>query len=95
MNVAAHQEKEKNEETKKNKRRAGEKKKRKQATDFEEAVSCPSAVVQGRKNEGECPGYLGPSGRPTAISNQPKRGRGPHHHFEAAVEWCSNQDFAG
>ena len=28
-------------------RRAGEKKKRKQATDFEEAVSCSSAVVQG------------------------------------------------
>ena len=38
MNVTAHQEKEKNEETKKSKRRAGEKKKRKQATDFKEAV---------------------------------------------------------
>ena len=47
MNVTAHQEKEKNEETKKGKRRSGEKKKRKQATDFEEAVSCPSAVFQG------------------------------------------------
>ena len=47
ISVSAHQEKEKNEETKKGKRRAGEKKKRKQATDFEEAVSCPSAVVQG------------------------------------------------
>ena len=46
MNVTAHQEKEKNEETKKGKRRAGEKKKRKQATDFEEAVCCPSAVIQ-------------------------------------------------
>ena len=41
MNVAAHQEKEKNEETKTGKR------KRKQANDFEEAVCCPSAVVQG------------------------------------------------
>ena len=43
----------------KRRRRAGEKKKRKQATDFEEAVSCPSAVVQGaakRKNKVECPG---------------------------------------
>ena len=48
MNVTAYQEKEKNEETKKGKRRAGEKRKRKQATDFEEAVRCPSAVVQGR-----------------------------------------------
>ena len=37
---------------------------------------------------GECPGYLGSSGRPTAISTQPKRGRGPHHHVEAAVDWC-------
>ena len=47
MNVTAHQEKEKNEETKTCKKRAGEKKESKQATDFEEAVCCPSAVVQG------------------------------------------------
>ena len=47
MNVTAHQEKEENERTKKGKRGAGEKKKRKQATDFKEAVCCPSAVVQG------------------------------------------------
>ena len=45
MNVTAHQKKKKNEETKTGKRRAGEK--RKQATNFEEAVCCPSAVVQG------------------------------------------------
>ena len=47
MNDTAHQEKEENEEMKKGKRGAGEKKKRKQATDFIEAVCCPSAVVQG------------------------------------------------
>ena len=47
MNVTAHQEKEENEETKKGKREAGERKKKKQATDFKEAVCCPSAVVQG------------------------------------------------
>ena len=48
MNVTAHQEKE-NEETKKGKRGAGDmkEKKREQATDFEDAVCCPSAVVQG------------------------------------------------
>ena len=48
MNVTAHQEKEENEETKKGKRGAGEmkEKKRKQATDFKDAVCCPSAVVQ-------------------------------------------------
>ena len=45
MNVTAHQEKKKNEETKTGKRRAEEK--RKQETDFKEAVCCPSAVVQG------------------------------------------------
>ena len=46
MNVTAHQEKEKNEETKTGKRKAGKKKKRKQATDFKEAVCCSLAVVQ-------------------------------------------------
>ena len=38
MNVIAHQEKEKNEETKKGKRGAGEKERRKQAADFKKAV---------------------------------------------------------
>ena len=57
MNVTAHQEKKKNEEMKAGKRKAREE--RKQATDFKEAVCCPSAIVQGaaqRKNEEECPG---------------------------------------
>ena len=55
MNVAAHQEK-KNEETKTGKRRAGEGRRR--ATDFKEAVCCPTAVVQGAKwlVQGECSG---------------------------------------
>ena len=44
MNVTAHQQKVENEETKKGRRK--EKKKRKEATDFEEAVCCPSAIVQ-------------------------------------------------
>ena len=47
MNLAAHQEKKENEETKEGKRGAGEKEKKQQATDFKEAVCCPSAVVQG------------------------------------------------
>ena len=49
MNVATHQEKEKNEKA--GKRNAGEEKK--QAIDFKEAACYPSAVVQGaawRKN---------------------------------------------
>ena len=44
MNVTAHQKK-KNKKTKTGKRRAV--KKRIQATDFKDAVCCPSAVVQG------------------------------------------------
>ena len=44
MNVTAHQ-KEKSEEMRMSKRKAG--KERKQATNFKEAVCCPSVVVQG------------------------------------------------
>ena len=61
MNVAAHQEKEKNEKTVK--RKAGVK--RRQAN-FKEAACCPSAVVQGaarRKNglrEGSAQGNWDP-----------------------------------
>ena len=47
MNVTAHQEKKKNRETKTGKRRAGEKRKKIQATDFKEAVCCPSTIIQG------------------------------------------------
>ena len=46
MNVTAHQEKKKKKETKTGKSKAGEKRKRKHATNFKEAVCCPSAVVQ-------------------------------------------------
>ena len=47
MNFTVYQEKKKNEEMKTGKRRVGERRKRKQVTDFEEAVCCPFAVVQG------------------------------------------------
>ena len=92
MNVTAHQEKEKNEETRMGKRKVGEG--RGQATDFEEAVSCSSAVVQGgsmAKRMVCARGVLGITGifrKATTISIQLKRGRGPHHLFEAAVDWC-------
>ena len=61
MNVTAHQEKEKNEEMKTGKRKAG--KDRKQATDFKEAVCCPTAVVQGaaqQKIKGSAQGIWDP-----------------------------------
>ena len=52
MNVAAHQEKEKDEKT--GKREVEEK--RRQETDFKRAACCPSAVVQGaaRQKNGLC-----------------------------------------
>ena len=67
MNVTAHQKK-KNKETKTGKRKADE---RRQATDFKEAVCCPSAVVQGaaqRKNDlcersARLPGVTGTLGK--------------------------------
>ena len=45
MKVTVHQEKVKNNKRNTGKRRAGEERKRKQATDFKEAVCCPSAGV--------------------------------------------------
>ena len=58
MNVVAHQEKEKNEETKTGKRKAGEE--RKQATDFKKAACCPFEVVQGvaRRKNSLCEGSV-------------------------------------
>ena len=52
-----YQEKEKSEETRTGNRKAREK--RNQATDFKEAVCCPSVGIQGaaqRKNQGKFPG---------------------------------------
>ena len=62
MNDAAHQEKEKNEETKTDQRRAAEKKR--QAIDFKEAACCPSAVIEGaaRRKNGLCEGSAGVTG---------------------------------
>ena len=89
MNVTAHQKKEKNENTRTGKRKAGEE--RKQATDFKEAVCCPSAVVQGeaqRKNKWGVPGVIGTLGKANSHFDSNQTGRGLHHHVEAAVDWC-------
>ena len=90
MNVATHQEKEKNEKTVK--RKAGVK--RRQAN-FKEAACYPSAVVQGaarRKNglrEG-VPRVTGTLGKANSHFGPTQTGRGPHHHVEAAVDWYSS-----
>ena len=84
LNVAAHQ-KEKNQKTAK--RKAGEE--RRQA-DFKKAACYPSAVVQGAARQKmvcvsnwdlrEGHSHFGPA----------QTGWGPHHHAEAAVDWCSS-----
>ena len=91
MNVAAHQEKKKNEKTVK--RKAGEE--RRQETDFKEAACYPSAVVRGLHGEKMVcvrgvPGVTGTLGKANSHFDQPKRGWGPHHHVEAAVDWYSS-----
>ena len=90
MNVATHQEKEKNEKT--GKRKAGVK--RRQAN-FKEAACYPSAVVQGaaRRKNGLCEGSAQGNWDPRkghSHFDPTQTGQGQHHHVEAAVDWCSS-----
>ena len=90
MNVATHQKK-KNEIT-------ARKREKIQETDSRESDAVLLRSFRGQHGKQmigceRCSGLLGLSGRPTAISTQLKRGRGPHHHIEAAVDWCSSQNF--
>ena len=90
MNVAAHQE-EKNEETKTGKRKSVEE--GRQATDFKEAVCCLSAVVQGAaQRKMVCtrgvPGVTGTLEKTNCNFDPTQTRLGPHHHVEAAVDWC-------
>ena len=88
MNVANHQEKEKNEKT--FKRKEGEDRpilKRLRATllwSFRglhgEKMVCVRRV----------PGVTGTLGKANSHFDPTQTGRGPHHHFEAAVDWCSS-----
>ena len=90
MNVAALQEKEKNEKTVK--RKAGVKKR---LAKFKEAACYPSAVVQGTARQKmvcvrEVPGVTGTLGEANSYFDPIQTGRGLHHHVEAAVDWCSS-----
>ena len=88
MNVATHQEKEKNEKT--FKRKAGEDRpilKRLRATLLRsfrglhgEKMICVSGV----------PGVTGTLGKANSHFDPTQTGRGPHHHVEAAVDWCNS-----
>ena len=88
MNVAAHQEKEKNEKT--FKRKAGEDRpilKRLRATllrSFRGLHGEKMVCVRG------VPGVTGTLGKANSHFDPTQTGRGPHHHVEAAVDWCSS-----
>ena len=86
MNVATHQEKEKNEKT--GKRKAGEERR---LANYKEAACYPSAVVQGAaRRKMVCvrgvPGVTGTLGKANSHFNPTE----PHHYVEAAVDWCSS-----
>ena len=90
MNVATHQEKEKNEKTGKRKAEV----KRRQAN-FKEAACYPSAVVQGaaRRKNALCEGstrVTGTLGKTNSHFDPTQTGRGLHYHVEAAVDWYSS-----
>ena len=87
MNVTAPSREE--DETKTDMKKAGERKSRPIVKKLCAALLRSFREKHGEKMVGgERPGYLEPSGWSTAISTQPKRGRGPHHHVKAAVDWC-------
>ena len=88
MNVAAHQEKEKNEKT--GKRKAGVEGRQ---DNFKEAACYASAVVQGVAKMvcvSGVPGVTGTLGKANSHFDPTQMGRGPHHHVEAAVDWYSS-----
>ena len=88
MNVAIHQEKEKNEKT--GIRKAGEDGpilKRLRVTlvrSFRGLHSEKMVCVRG------VPGVTGTLGKANSHFDPTQMGRGLHHHVEAAVDWCSS-----
>ena len=88
MNVVAHQEKEKNEKT--GKRKVGEDRpilKRLRATllwSFRGLHGKKMVCVRG------VPGITGTLGKANSYFNPTQTGLGPHHHVEAAVDWCNS-----
>ena len=87
MNVAAHQEKEKNEKTDKRKAEDRPILKRLRATllrSFRELHG--KKMVCGRG----VPGVTGTLRKANSNFNPTQTGLGPHHHVEAAVDWCNS-----
>ena len=86
-NVADHQEKEKNEKTDKreNSRPTSERLRAALLRLFRLQPSENMVCVKG------VPGATGTIRKANSHLTQPKRGRVPPHHVEAAVDWCSTR----
>ena len=90
MNVAAHQEKEKNKKT--GNRKAGEE--RRQAN----LKRLPATLLRSFRGlhvkkmvcVRRVPGVTGTLGKTNSHFDPIQTGRGPHHHVEAAVDWYSS-----
>ena len=90
MNVAAHQEKEKNKKT--GKRKAGEERRQTNLKRLRATLLRSFKGLHGEKMV--CvrgvPGVTGTLGKANSHFNPIQTGRGPHHHIEAAVDWYSS-----
>ena len=87
MNVATHQEKEKNEKTVKGKAEDRPILKRLRAAllrSFKGLHNKKMVCVRG------VPRVTGTLGKTNSHFDPTQTGRGPHHHVEAAVDWCSS-----
>ena len=87
MNVATHQEKEKDEKA--FKRKAGEDR------PILKIACYPTAVVQGAARQQMVyvrgvAGVTGTLGKANSHFDPTQTSRGPHHHVEAALDWCSS-----
>ena len=90
MNVATHQEREKDEKT--GKKKAGVE--RRQAN-FKELRATLLRSFRGLHGEKMVcvrgvPGVIRTLGKANSHFDPTQTGRGPHHHVDAAVDWCSS-----
>ena len=88
MNVATHQEKKKNEKT--FKRKAGED--RPILKRLRDTLLRSFRGLHGEKMVcvRRVPGVTGSLGKANSDFDSTQTGRGPHHHVEAAVDWCNS-----
>ena len=90
MNVAAHQEKEKNKKT--GKRKAGVGRRQANLKRLRATLLRSFRGLHGKKmvSVRRVPGATGTLGKANSHFDPIQTARGPHHHIEAAVDWYSS-----